>query len=340
MSRDKIVSLVEKNALGEEDELCSGNGFWFQVRDNEMIDKHLIGAALQDFNRISESVSVLTSPPSDAQIKSSSEKVSKVLENTVVTNLKGMKFDVVAEGPENTSQDAPVESKKVESDADGMVRLPSEKDLEYPDLPGSEVPAKSEMVLPKSEDLEFPDLLGGASGKIPTEIPQSSLSQSELPASISAISSEESEVPSRHSGAIEIDFQNMESSAGPSGQSPDSGIIGPEDDHAKRAERIREKISKSQKAFNTQEIRIRNIGREVTARKKRPASGTGSKGIRKKERSDGYLNVLFFLFISALLAIAYYYISVIKRPFPEVSMIKEVVKSSKRSAYADRVLDG
>ena len=53
-SKKKIISLLEKNSLTKDDELSSGNGYWFWVREKDLVDKYLYNETKQGFNPISE----------------------------------------------------------------------------------------------------------------------------------------------------------------------------------------------------------------------------------------------------------------------------------------------
>lgn len=59
-SLEKIISLLEKNSLKDEDELSSGNGYWFWVKEKELVDKYIYKGVKQDFNPISEAITVLS----------------------------------------------------------------------------------------------------------------------------------------------------------------------------------------------------------------------------------------------------------------------------------------
>jgi len=51
---------MEKGALGLNDEVTSGNGFWFSLKEKDLVDKFLYGDIPQGYNPISESKSVLS----------------------------------------------------------------------------------------------------------------------------------------------------------------------------------------------------------------------------------------------------------------------------------------
>lgn len=142
VAKDKIVSFVEKGALGDSDEICSGNGFWFQVREKDLINKFVLNSETQSFNPISETKDILTA------------------------NLKS----VVSKEEETALESRMISEDELET---RTIALPSFNDLEYPrnselkvevtierqfsvdNTNNNIVPTKSPVV-PQAEDLEYP----------------------------------------------------------------------------------------------------------------------------------------------------------------------------------------
>ena len=59
VSIDKVQELMDKNSLRAEDELSSGNGYWFALRETNLVEKYIQNRVAQDFNPISEAPTVL-----------------------------------------------------------------------------------------------------------------------------------------------------------------------------------------------------------------------------------------------------------------------------------------
>jgi len=59
VSKAKVLEFLQKGALGPGDEVCSGNGYWFYIKEKDLVDKYLHGDVPQGYNPISESISVL-----------------------------------------------------------------------------------------------------------------------------------------------------------------------------------------------------------------------------------------------------------------------------------------
>ena len=41
ISKKRVIELIRKGNLISEDEICSGNGFWFQVKEKELLEKSI-----------------------------------------------------------------------------------------------------------------------------------------------------------------------------------------------------------------------------------------------------------------------------------------------------------
>lgn len=60
LTQEKVISLLAKGAIHKGDELCKGNGFWFQVLEADLLEKYLKNNELMPFNFIAEANDVLT----------------------------------------------------------------------------------------------------------------------------------------------------------------------------------------------------------------------------------------------------------------------------------------
>lgn len=98
VSIDKVQELMDKNSLRAEDELSSGNGYWFALREADLVEKYIHNRQPQDFNPISEAPTILAKS------------------NTLPT-----------------SAPKPVEAKVERREEEDIAPL-SDEDLEYPDM--------------------------------------------------------------------------------------------------------------------------------------------------------------------------------------------------------------
>lgn len=144
VSREKVIELIEKTALTEKDEISRGNGYWFHIRERDLLDKYLYGDIHQEFNPISEAPDVLTSN-------------SSLREGTgTIDRIPGLAKSQPVVEPKPTPAAEPVA-------IDDETLVPSEDDLEYPDMGGDSAPQKlegadgEEILLPSNDDLDYPD---------------------------------------------------------------------------------------------------------------------------------------------------------------------------------------
>ena len=135
VAKTKVLEFLEKGALGLNDEVMCGNGYWFSLKEKDLVDKYLLGDIPQGYNPISESKSVLSKR--EHPDKTSSLNASPL----------GKSVDL-----------------KIESNAPGV--LPENTDLEYPDITTvntsiAQIVKKTdqeEIKIPTNDDLEFPDI--------------------------------------------------------------------------------------------------------------------------------------------------------------------------------------
>jgi hypothetical protein len=60
ISKEKVLELYHNGSIKPDDEVCSGNGYWFYVREDDLVQRFLLGDETQGFNPISEAKDVLT----------------------------------------------------------------------------------------------------------------------------------------------------------------------------------------------------------------------------------------------------------------------------------------
>lgn len=59
VSKKKVLELLDNGSIKNDDEICSGNGFWFFIREKDLIEKYLIEEVEQGFNPVSEALSTI-----------------------------------------------------------------------------------------------------------------------------------------------------------------------------------------------------------------------------------------------------------------------------------------
>lgn len=82
VSKEKIIELYQNGSIRPEDEVCSGNGYWFFMREKELVESYILGNKKQSFNPISEARDVLT-----AERQNTDSVMEAQTENTLIGKL-------------------------------------------------------------------------------------------------------------------------------------------------------------------------------------------------------------------------------------------------------------
>lgn len=77
VTKEKVRELFENGSIKGDDEVCSGNGFWFFVREKDLVEKYLLSDNDQDFNPVSEAETVLAHGKSESSADHSND-ITKV----------------------------------------------------------------------------------------------------------------------------------------------------------------------------------------------------------------------------------------------------------------------
>jgi hypothetical protein len=132
VAKEKLLEFIQKGALGMSDEVTSGNGYWFNLKEKDLVEKYLYGDVPQGYNPISEAQSVL----------------------------------VLRENPDRTTSinTAPANKAQAAKSHPGTGVQPSHEDLDFPDITlvksmkSLKLENPNDSKLPASDDLEFPDV--------------------------------------------------------------------------------------------------------------------------------------------------------------------------------------
>ncbi|WP_412471705.1 hypothetical protein [Halobacteriovorax sp. RT-1-4] len=181
LSKQKVIEFVQDGTLTEEDEICSGNGYWFWIKEDDLLNRYLFGEEEQSFNPVSEAKTKVAS------------SVSKLVKTTgIVEKIKDS--EELPATPSSTEAETTASgSISINTTEDGEeIVLPEDGDLDFPEpidysnntLPQHDAPVvtnasplkdmdagvsmaevaeamnveEEEIVLPSDDDLDFPDL--------------------------------------------------------------------------------------------------------------------------------------------------------------------------------------
>lgn len=120
ISRKKILEFFEKGHLGPDDEICSGSGYWFYVREQDLFEKYVIAAAEQSFNPISEA-------PPIFHVENEIELVALEEDSVAEDSFEEYTSTTIASRPKGPAEPPIIETIEPEG--------PPEKSEELPDIP-------------------------------------------------------------------------------------------------------------------------------------------------------------------------------------------------------------
>ncbi len=127
ISKDKVLELLQNGSIKADDEVCSGNGFWFFIREDDMVARFLLGREQQSFNPISEAKDILTSP------------AKSLMDEDDITLVGGIDLKRLQEKtPPNGTYVSPLPKTDVKAPSDPKKKI----DLDRPASRLKEVPAK------------------------------------------------------------------------------------------------------------------------------------------------------------------------------------------------------
>ncbi len=84
VSKEKLLELYSNGSIKAEDEVTSGNGYWFFIREKDLVDKYLFGGEAQGFNPVSEADDVVGD-------NASNEAFDNDIPNTQVIDINQLK---------------------------------------------------------------------------------------------------------------------------------------------------------------------------------------------------------------------------------------------------------
>lgn len=117
VSKEKVIDLIKNKTISYEDEICSGNGYWFFLREHDLVQAYVFDDEKQGFNPISEAKDTL-----DGSLEiGGNPNIER--DHTTHLNLNEINFE-----SEETLQQTDDESDDIT-----QIKLPSDDDLDYPD---------------------------------------------------------------------------------------------------------------------------------------------------------------------------------------------------------------
>lgn len=296
VSKEKILSFLEKGALAPEDELTSGNGYWFSVKEKDLVEKYLLGDIPQSFNPISEAPSVLTAARDQKEGTAS-------LHPNPVPNKEELKAQAAAQT--NSSEEE--------------VHLPAQDDLEYPDLNAPiDIGGEFEMEESSSDDITTVLKLDNLA-KPAVEEKRKPAPQESQRAQLIAEVDEEAQLPDQ--ADLEYPDMGMDFSTEEATPLPQAEEVDLAQDHDEHTDEPAE--------LENETVEVEADQTEKTSKKK--AQKRKKKIIEAPQRNDRYLFYLLALLILLTLSVFYYYKKVLNKPFPVIGQLTSLVISEAQS---------
>ncbi|MCO4752917.1 MAG: hypothetical protein KC478_00475 [Bacteriovoracaceae bacterium] len=118
VSKSKVRELVDNGSIKGDDEICCGNGFWFYVREKEMINQYLVGDEQQPFNPVCETETNLANAQHNSgfpkPIKEEDAEYPEVPNDItkVGLNLDDLQSQSSTDSNQSTTSAEPAEAKK------------------------------------------------------------------------------------------------------------------------------------------------------------------------------------------------------------------------------------
>jgi hypothetical protein len=300
VGKQKILEFVKKGSLTADDEISSGNGYWFSIKEKDLLEKYIYGDLPQGFNPITEAPNVLTS-----NTNVENEMTGSLNPNTMPKEKPA--------APEPVAQDEPI-------------AVPEGGDLDYPDMGASaeaaQVPSSDDLAFPDSSDLDYPDMGGAPSDDItmvgavpkPTPAPQQPAAPevSASPEPAPAVGHVADQVPSTdEEGKLpegeDLDYPDMGMSAAPAAAAHDYDQTDPSFEMP-----VDEDITKDDIVFSEQPPVPEEESPEIPSEepevvKKKVKKKVKSTKKKKKQRNDRYLLYVLIGLILVVLYGAFYY---------------------------------
>ncbi len=300
VGKQKVLEFVEKGSLTGDDEISSGNGYWFCIKEKELLDKYIYGDLPQGFNPITEAPNVLTS-----NLNTENEMTGSLNPNTMPKE----------------KPPAPVE----EPAQDDPINVPDGQDLDYPDMGASsdkpvQVPDSDDLAFPESTALDYPDMGAGTIeditmvGSLPTletASPKVEAPVIDKPSSAPSIGHVEDQVPSTNEEGILPEGDDLDY--------PDMGVCAApvDDDQTDPSIEIptpgTEDITKDDIVFSEVPEASSEVTPDLpdeideTVKKKSKKKVKGTKTKKKSQRNDRYLLYVLVCLILIILYGAFYY---------------------------------
>jgi hypothetical protein len=162
VSKEKVIELVNSGSLTADDEVCSGNGYWFWIKEKDLVQKYLFDGTPQGFNPVAEAhtslANVGAAPVAPESFEAPVQRAPEVSssdeeEPTLFPDEDDLDFPDIEDKPKTES------SNSLFDEILDYKPKPANPEPETPKVEASGAGEDEEVVFPDDDDLEFPDLV-------------------------------------------------------------------------------------------------------------------------------------------------------------------------------------
>ncbi len=330
ITKAKLLEFLQKGALSLNDEVTSANGYWFSLKEKELVEKYLYGDLPQGYNPISESKSVLSkrdNPDKTTSLNASPANKTQILkasagEPVVIPTSADLEYpdvDFIVSTNISSSSSSPQNSNE-------ELKTPNLDDLEFPDITvigfiNSKLAVKNQVepvVYPTNDDLDYPDLDIVSS----LDSKASNSQRSELKPNSVPVHEQKKTITNSFGDEFELNI-SLDASAQP--------VVIPEAVSSLKSTKFKNNSNASdsrktipneeRKLLHERKIKSSNISHHAQERREsvedadeavsRPSSE------KFKKRNDNYLlYVLVILVLFIICLFFYYYKNILNKPLP------------------------
>lgn len=128
VSKKKIIELYKSGTIKKDDEVCSGNGYWFYIKEEELVQEFILGDAKQPYNPVRDSDTVIANGKFLVKDDAKSNKTNEEIKFPDQGDLEYPSLDGFEEAPsgpvdvENSSYQISEETPAVDSSSDRIAK--------------------------------------------------------------------------------------------------------------------------------------------------------------------------------------------------------------------------
>ena len=288
VSKEKIIEFVNKGSLKGDDEVTSGNGYWFLVKEKDLLEKYVLGDVPQTFNPITEAPNILTANTSPDQTGTH----SKIPHSTPSDNSDPRDGALPTDGDLEYPD----------------MNLPASDDLEYPDVSASMGEPSGELSLDGLDTTPAPAAAPAASRPVEEVLSPEDELEGLLPDDNDLEYPDMGDMSVAPQGDFDQDTNPTNPAISEFDEETDPGIIPPD---------IEEEPALAAPApARTPTITPAPAKKRVTKPKATPKEREATK--KKPQRNDRMLFMLTSIFFVTFLvaAVIFYYKKILNKPLP------------------------